>query len=129
MIIETLPFDRYSELLSFEHFKEFGLPGPLSIVVVARDHLSKEIKGYWVSQAVMHSEPVYLAPEVRNGLTGQQLFAKLMAELFAIGVSAHFCFSASSEISNYLDRLGLVQLPWDIYMGAIPAPPPIEEKE
>lgn len=120
--IETLPHDAYHELLQFEEFRQNGLPSPFSIVIVARHEETDEIKGFWVSQMVVHTEPVYIAPDVRNGLVGVQMLAKLMTELHMLGIVNHYCFAPNQYIGQYLERLGMEKLPWSVYFGTIPTP-------
>lgn len=119
--ILTLPPDRYHELLAFGAFLQ-NLPNPAtSKVVVVEDSETHEVKGFWVAQATIHIEPVYLTPEAQDGgHTGLKMLALLLSELAAMGEPQFFAFAETESVVDYLIRLGLTPLPYTIFKGLNP---------
>lgn len=130
MNIILLPSERYHELLKFEGFQGTPPNPDTSIVVVAEDPDSKEIKGFWVAQAVIHIEPIALDPAVRDGgHTSMKMLSLLLSELAARGEASFFAFADNESVVNYLVRLGLVPLPYAVFYGMNPNLLPQEPSE
>ena len=113
MNIRILPADEYEKL-------PIEVNPATSVVAVAED-VSGEIKGYWVAQAVVHIEPVHLNKDIRDsGFTGLRMLQTLLSELALKGDPLYYAFSDRPEISDYLSRLGLSLLPYQIWLGVNP---------
>ena len=91
-----------------------------SVVVVLEDDNTKEIKGYWVAQTVVHIEPVWLSPSARGGLNGLKMYAGIMAALNSYGVTTAYAFADRPEIADYLERLNAELLPYVVYKLKVP---------
>lgn len=119
MQIRILPPDEYDKLpLKVD---------PLSSrVVVLEDNDSKELKGYWIAQAIVHLEPVWFHDDVKNSMERLNMFIHLLAALQADGVKGYYANADRPEIADYLERLGMKLLPFVTYAGAVP-PMPSEE--
>ena len=107
-----LPPTRFSEL-------PIILDPLTSVVVVAQDIDSKEIKGYWVGCAVIHIEPIALGPDIK-GKTGLRMLQLLLSLLAEKGDDKFFAFSESDEVDGLLERMGMTMLPYKIFLGINP---------
>lgn len=117
MIVKLLEPERYHEL-------PIEANPAMSIVAVAEDEQTHEIKGYWVAQLQVHVEPIWLSPELRGeGRTGLKMFAAILAGLNTFGIKNFYSFADTAEIAGYLERLGLKLTPFVTYFGAVPETP------
>lgn len=117
--ILTLPADRYPELLALDPRANFN--PATSIVVVAEDAQTHEIKGFWTAQAVIHIEPITLTGEAKDGgHTVLKMLTHLLSELAAKGESQFFAFADNESVVDYLVRLGLTPLPYAVFVGTTP---------
>ena len=91
-----------------------------SVVVVLEDDNTKEIKGYWVAQTVVHIEPVWLADDVKGGIHGLKMYAGMMAALSSHGITTAYAFADRPEIADYLERLQFQLEPFVVYRGQVP---------
>jgi hypothetical protein len=121
MNIKQLEPERYDELLPTV------VDPSNSVVIVAEDPETLDIKGYWVAQNVVHIEPIWLADEVRSGLTGIKMYAALLAALKQHNIEHFYTFVDKAEIGDYLIRLGLQLMPYVTYKGVVPPIPQLEE--
>ena len=122
MTISLLPPDQYSRL-------PIEINPATSVVVVAEDEQTHEIKGYWAAQSVVHVEPVWLHEDLRSGRDGLKMYAALLAGLHQAGVKGFYAFADRDEIATYIERLGLKVKPWIIYEGQVPEIPAQEKIE
>lgn len=93
-----------------------------ALCVVVEDTETKEIKGYWTAQLMVHTEPIWLAPELRGGkeLLGIKLYAALLAAMSQSGVTDFYSFADRPEIGDYLERLGFKLTPYITYVNKVP---------
>lgn len=111
------------KLLEPERFCElpFEADPSNSFIVVAEDSETHEIKGYWPTQLVVHAEPMWIAPDVRDGgFTGLKMYALLLAQLNHLSIKNFYCFADREEIADYLERLGLKLTPFITYLAEVP---------
>jgi len=117
MLIKLLEPERFHEL-------PVEVNPALSIVAVKEDPETHEIKAFWVAQLQVHVEPVWLAPDERDGgFTALRLFAALLAGFNSLGVKEFYAFADQPEIANYLERLGMSLTPYVTYKGVTPECP------
>lgn len=115
MTPSILPPSRYNELPLPPDYQM----GEGSVVVVLED--AEGIKGFWIAQPVIHIEPVWLSPSIRDGgLNALKMYAALLALLGSQGVQNYYAFSDTPQVSDYLKRLGLEALPYEVYHGIVP---------
>lgn len=98
-------------------------PSDNNRVVILEDDETKELKGYWVAQNVVHCEPLWIAEDLRGSISTLKLFAGMLAALAQNGVQAFYCFSDKDENDDYLQRLGLELQPYTTYLGTVPSLP------
>ncbi len=112
------------KLLEAERYHELPIEANpnTSIVVVVEDD-NKKIRAYWMAQLVVHTEPVWIDPELRSGFTGVKMYAALLAALQGLGIKEFYSFADRDEIDNYLQRLGLKITPFSVYRGVVPECP------
>lgn len=112
-------------LLESERFHELPIEAdPAScVVVVAEEPDTHKIMGYWVAQLVVHTEPVWLDPEIRSSGVGIKMYAALLAGLAKFGIKDFYAFSDREEIADYLQRLGLTLTPFITFRGVVPEIP------
>ena len=120
MSIRILPSNEYNKI-------PYPAVPDQSVVVVLEDDETKELKGFWCAQNVIHIEPVWLSPDVTNGFNGIKLYAGLMAALSTHGVTDVYAFADRSEIADYLERLNAELLPYVVYKLQVPVIQPEEE--
>ncbi len=121
MRISILPPERYPELLKFPILKAALPPPATSIIAVVEDDNSNEILGFWIAQAVIHIEPIYLTEAAQDGgITAVKLLATLLSELAARGEASFYAFTDQPDVVNYLLRLGLVPFPYACFRGINP---------
>lgn len=107
-------------ILDPSRFNELPLPVlPNSLVVVAEDETG--IKGMWAASQVVHIEPMWLSPDVKDGgFTGLRMLQTLLSLLATGDHKGYFALSNKPEIDDYLARLGLTQLDAKIWVGQNP---------
>lgn len=98
-----------------------------SRVVILEDDETKELKGYWCAQTVVHCEPVWLADDQRGTLNGIKMYAGLLAALSEANVKDFYCFSDTDKNDEYLIRLGLTLKPYATFLGSVPPMPQSQE--
>lgn len=100
-----------------------------TIAVVAKDDKTNEIKGICAAWGVALLE-MWTTPEYAGrGRLGLRLYAQLLTELAAQGEPFYYAFSDSDDTASYLQRLGLTELPYRVFMGLNPLLPPDKLKE
>lgn len=122
MLIHQLPAARFHEL-------PIEADPTTCLVIVAEDPDTHKIKGYWVAQLVVHTEPVWLDPELRSGTIGINMYAALLAAMSTFGIKEFYAFSDKEEIADYLQRLNLQLTPFITFRGIVPEIPSQENKE
>lgn len=128
MKIEILEPDQYHQLAGLNGpLDTMGIPSPaVSKVIVARAP-DGAIRAYWVVQAAVHIEPIWLDPDLRAGLGGAKVFMAMvpavMAAVASTGDSTFYTFAADETMVQYALRLGLTPLPYTIFEGHLPSLP------
>lgn len=119
--IHQLPADRYPELpIKFNPAS--------SIVVVAEDDNTNEIKGICAAMGTTLLEMWTTPDGSARGRTGLKMFAELLSALAANGDPFYYAFADTPEVADYLQRLGLTELPYKVFIGINPLLPQ-EQKE
>jgi N-acetylglutamate synthase-like GNAT family acetyltransferase len=119
--LRILQPDEFDRLLEFEPYNRgLSLPVP-SASCVAVAEVDGRIVGFWVASACIHCEPIYVAPEERNGgFTATALLKTLVDELKSNGVTHTYVFSETEQNSDYLTRLGFKkQPPTELFLGEV----------
>lgn len=119
--LRILQPDEIGKLKEFPPYsKGFELPTP-SASRVAVAEVEGRIVGFWVSSAVVHVEPLWLDPDVRDGgFTATALLKTLVDELKSNGVTHTYVFSETKTNSDYLTRLGFKkQPPTELFLGEV----------
>ena len=125
MRIELLAPADYPQLLGIGGMTASTLPSPdTSRIIVARREDDATIVAYWVAQAVIHVEPIYLGLEgLGNGKLFQEMLPHMLAALSTTGDNTFYAFAADESMVQYALRLGLTHLPYLVFQGSIPPPP------
>ncbi len=115
--------------LAPEEFEQLPIKFPsTSIAVVAEDPNSNEIKGICAAFGIALLE-MWTSPDGEaRGRTGLKMYAQLLSELAARGEPFYYAFADTPEVANYLERLGLTELPYRVFIGVNPLLPQ-EQKE
>lgn len=103
------------------------IPPATVLVIVAEDVDSKEIKGVWPVQLVLHIEPVWmhdgLSSTLQGGRVGLEMYSGLLAMFANQGIEEFYAFADRPDIASYLERMGLQLQPYVIYKGTVPPLP------
>lgn len=129
MTYEQLAPEKYPELIGVGPMTAATLPDPASSrIVVGR--LGGRIAAYWVVQAVLHAEPIYVGPELEGlgrGKAIAELLPRMLAAVAACGDTTFYAFAADENVLQYALRIGLKPLPFTVFQGTIPPIPPTQE--
>lgn len=117
--IRTLPPDEWDRLLTFEPFRSGGLPDPTfwRIIVAEQAGAIVGFLGIWTA---IHTEPFYLAPDVRHQ---PQLFMGMWAEaqrhLAAAGATMVFATvdDDQPDLQRLWEKFGFVGAPGRLFVG------------
>lgn len=124
--IRELPRIEWSRLANHPSLHGLALPDPSAARLIVAEEAG-EIVAYWFLVAVLHAEPIWIAPQYRGTTLVKRLWQRLRSCIDTCAPSA-FCFSEQSrpEVGRYLERLGLRRLNYEIYqyLGASPCPLP-----
>jgi N-acetylglutamate synthase-like GNAT family acetyltransferase len=117
-ILQPDEFDRLKEFEPYNRGLALPIPGASRVAVA---EIEGRIVGFWVASAVVHIEPLFIAPEERNGgFTATALLKTLVDELKENEIENVYCFSETETNSNYLSRLGFSKLPpTELFLGKI----------
>lgn len=121
MNISLLAADRYDELLPI--FEEFNgiMPSPESSAVVIAEE-DNEIKAFWVLEAQVHAEPLWVREDsrVKSGAIFKQMAPLMLSTLQNLDVKTFFCTTEDENMVQYMQRLGLEAQPFVTFMGVVP---------
>jgi hypothetical protein len=113
--IRLLHPDEYHRLADHPSLGGLQLPSPdLAKIIIAED--GDTIVGYWSLIQVVHMEPIWIDPKYRGSTLAGRLWSAMCQVLDALQITVAYSFSASTEISGYLARLGLRPLPWQVFV-------------
>ncbi len=116
LIATWLPPDWYS--LLEKQFAEWRVPIPdpaLASVAVVIDSATNRLAGFGCLQSTVHSEPIWIAPEYRQGEVLRLLINK-MQEPFKEAKSGFYAFAATDKIAHLLESEGMKELPWRVFV-------------
>jgi hypothetical protein len=103
--VRELPVEEYHRLPS-----EVSCPPEMTRFAVAEK--DGEIIAYWRLAQVIHLEPIWIHPNHRKGFLVRRLWKQVLSILDVCGISSAFCFSDRDDIADYVQRLGLIELPY-----------------
>ena len=121
--IRELPPNEWGRLAGHPAFNGMPLPDPAAaVILVAED--GDQIVGVHVTQLQLHlhAEPLWVAPERRGSLLAHRLFQTSLRSLDTCGPLAVYCFTESSTVAGYLERLGAQSLPYRTHLLTWPLP-------
>jgi hypothetical protein len=122
MNIHVLEADRFEELAPI--FKEYGgaLPDPSQAIILVLEDTPGVIDGFWVLEAQIHIEPVWVRPELRNKTAHiyKAILPHLLAALHDTGASKFYSFAEDQQTATYLARIGLSPMTAMIFEGRVP---------
>ena len=113
-------------------FNELPLSiGPVeNVAVVVAEDSEGVIKGMWSACYVVHIDPCWLSPDVRDGgRTGLQMLKELLAIIASKGHAEFYGFTSRPETEDYARRLGLQEMPLKVWKGVNPFLTNGKEKE
>ena len=131
MDIELLKPEDYPKLIGLGGMTATTLPSPETSRILVARRPDGTIAAYWVAQAVVHIEPIWL--EGVSGLGRGKVFMNMvpamMGELAAIGDSTFFAFADNENMVQYALRLGMQPLPYVVFQGNLPTSEAREENQ
>lgn len=116
MTIRELEPWEWGRLEGHPIFEQTGLPSPDSTRILIAENEGGELVGLWCMVQVVHCEPVWIAPEYRNGTVAGRMWAKMKVFLDHLHINMAYCFADRSDIADYLSRLGLRELPYKTFL-------------
>lgn len=120
MVVRELPAEEWGRLEGHEALLGAPLPDPShSRVVVAED--GEEIVAAWFLTQVVHIEPLWIHPQYRRKLLPARLFPLVCSILDSCSIFKAFCLVDTPAVSNYAQRLGMKQLPYDLFQYEVPS--------
>lgn len=128
MKIELLAPEDYPHLVGVGGITAATLPSPATSRVIVARRADGAIAAYWVAQAVVHVEPIYLGTEgLGNGKLFAEMLPAMMAALAANGDTTFYAFAQDENMVQYALRLGLQLLPYVTFQGFLPPPTAVPE--
>jgi hypothetical protein len=116
MTIRELEPWEWGRLEGHPLFKDTGLPNPDLTKILIAETEAGEIVGLWCMVQVVHIEPIWIAPEHRNGMLLGRMWRKMRVFLDHLRLDVVFCFSQRSDTDNYLTRLKFRELPYRTFI-------------
>jgi hypothetical protein len=92
------------------------MPQASACRVVIAENASGEIIGFQMLTFVVHLEPVWVHPSYRGGLLVGRMWKLATKLLDHLRVSVGFCFCEDPTVADYLQRLGLRELPYRTFL-------------
>ena len=96
--------------------KDVGVPSPDACRILIAENEGGELVAFWCMVQVVHCEPIWIAPEYRNGTLAGRMWAKMKVLLDHSRVHMAYMFSDTPHIAGYLQRLGLIELPYRTFL-------------
>ena len=113
-------------------FNELPLSiGPVeNVCVVVAEDTEGVIKGMWSACYVVHIDPCWLSPDVRDGgRTGLSMLKELLSIVAGNGHAEFYGFTDRPETEGYARRLGLEEMPLKVWKGINPFVSDVLRKE
>lgn len=98
--------------------KDRPLPhsGASKVVVAER---GQEIVGFWLAQAHVHADPVWVREDHRGGSVGVRMMRLMAKALKDDGVEGAYISTDIPKVGEYLGRLGLKKLDAQFYFWEV----------
>ncbi len=121
-LIRELPPEDWARLEGHPAFTDsqgqtVPLPDPRAAVIMVAER-DGHIVGVHVTQLQLHlhAEPLWVEPALRGTTLAHRLFTTSLRSLDTCGPTAVYCFSESSTVADYLERLGAHPLPYRTHL-------------
>ncbi len=106
-MLDSSEYHRLSGIEWYGEGKPLPQPG-VSFIAVAE--AGPDIVGFWVAQAHVHAEPVWVKKTHRGGTVGVRMMKLMRETLRADGVTGAYLSTEDPKVAGYLGRLGLKKL-------------------
>ena len=114
MTTRLLPVDEWPKLAGHPALGGYPLP-PVGSAQFVVAEAGDEIVGVWAIVNVLHLEPVWVDETFRGGFVVGRMFAEVEMAVRHMGVKVAWVFADRTEIADYLSRLGLQRVPFEVF--------------
>jgi hypothetical protein len=111
MITRILEASEYDRLKGLAHTDDWIPTDDTARVLVAEK--DGEIIAFWVAQAEIHIEPLWIKPDERRGMLAKELLQGIKSMVSG----KCYAFTESDTVAGYLERLGMREIKRRIFVG------------